>query len=569
MNYRMADFEALEKESVFVPFSGISSEKLMGLNDMKVFAAYAATMYKQHGVWIQPFTNLDLAANDKIIYFHSSNYIPYCRNQNYSIDVVSGLYLVDYLRSMEEGTVVMISVKDEGSQQIDEQVAESLQALGIDNFNKSHLRHSYLWVACKKDGSAFEVLHEECSPANLKWEGILCGKNVILHSGGALGGNSSSILIDGEEWSSNQRGLNIVTISSAGEMNSINFDTFATLYAQGSLFRATPHRIVHSVSFAAVSQAGGQIRGVKYTNCKEAFEQSYAIRGHRIFEVDLELTSDGELVARHDWDLYLYRHLQQEAPEGIQDGTPLTLEQFKKLNILTNLTPMTITDLFQFLVDHPDSYLITDTKYLQAATVEKQFKKLVDAAAAFGYKVLLRIIPQLYSEEMYDVIERVFPFPRYIYTLYQTGASDEEVLAFVRDRKISFVTTYPERYSAAFGAELNKCGAKVFIHTINSLTTVRELIRMNVTGFYTDVLSTYDIQLEITGYQVELNTRKQLLREYLNVRFDIHYEEYVDVFETLGLDELCELGEQLFKIQSEEEAITVLRSCQEISYTMN
>lgn len=44
------------------------------------------------------------------------------------------------------------------------------------------------------------------------------------------------------------------------------------------------------------------VDGKAYTNSLEALQSNLAA-GHRIFEVDLAITSDGKVVCLHDWDI--------------------------------------------------------------------------------------------------------------------------------------------------------------------------------------------------------------------------------------------------------------------------
>src|SRR5690606_19320291 len=49
-----------------------------------------------------------------------------------------------------------------------------------------------------------------------------------------------------------------------------------------------------------VAHAGGAIYGFKLTNSLEALEESYE-NGFKLIEMDFEWTSDGKVVAIHDW----------------------------------------------------------------------------------------------------------------------------------------------------------------------------------------------------------------------------------------------------------------------------
>ncbi|WP_182303321.1 interleukin-like EMT inducer domain-containing protein [Cohnella cholangitidis] len=554
---KMHDLGLLEEESIYIPSSSISIEKKNG-QERKVYAAYCATLYRRYGVWIQPFADIVLDKNDKPIYFHTSKYIPYLTNQGYKVEVVEGCYLVDYLSTVAEGSFVMISVKDEGSQKITPEIVEQLQQFGITQIDKSKLRHSFIWIAHKQEGAGYEVLYEACSAEELRWEGNIGEVPVIVASGGALATNQSSIQVNGVEWSLKQRGFNIVTCGPNLRLDSISFDTFATLHAEGSLFRASsprPKVRLHTT----IGHAGGRIDGINGSNCKEAFEHSYTHRGHRVFEADLEMTSDGELVLRDGWNAYLYRHLQQQQPEGIHEAEPLALEQFLDLKIKQQYTPMTVVDLFQFLITYPDVQVITHTQSTDSKRIEQQFTKLVELTTSFNCNFMHRIIPQVYNEEMYDSIEKVFPFPRYAFKLYQTKATDEEVIRFVKDKKIRFVTASQERYSKELGKRLKSLGSSVFIHTINDLDVVREYIREEADGFYTDALTSAEIEQEFLAYRVELDTRREMLCDFLVIRFRVSMDEAWNALASVSLRELAIAGERLFQASTLEEVYSVLK----------
>jgi len=65
---------------------------------------------------------------------------------------------------------------------------------------------------------------------------------------------------------------------------------------------------------AIVAHALGSVDGRCESNSKEALVQTYS-RGQRVFEVDLTLTADNFLVARHDFADDSYYTLEQQKPE--------------------------------------------------------------------------------------------------------------------------------------------------------------------------------------------------------------------------------------------------------------
>jgi len=52
-----------------------------------------------------------------------------------------------------------------------------------------------------------------------------------------------------------------------------------------------------------IAHAGGGINGLKYTNSLEAMEQSIE-HGFKMVELDLLISSDGRIVAVHDWKTF-------------------------------------------------------------------------------------------------------------------------------------------------------------------------------------------------------------------------------------------------------------------------
>lgn len=554
------DLSLLDHGAVYIPLSSYP-ESQNGL----AYAAYRSEFYRENDIWIGNYNELNLDLNQRVIFFHSSIYIPQFSRHNYIVGLAQGKSLVQYLLEIKVGSYVVISIKDDGSQQINDEILEEVKNLGITVLDKSKLRCSYIWLARKTDEVSYEVLYQECSSEELSWEGDIDGDHILIKSGGANAGNFSSVMINDIERSMNLRGMNILSWKEANEVVSTNCDTFSTIYMQGSLFKATPPNFNRNdTQFSVVSHAGGMFQGVSYTNCKEAIEWNYKIRGHRIFEIDFEWTSDRELVARHDWQAYLYDHLKQTPPAGIQDAQPLTLEQFKTLKVLYEYNPLTITDIYELMVSTPDLYIITDTKYLQSEMIKDQFNRIVTAAGAYGYEILMRIVPQIYSEEMYSIIEGIFPFPEYIYTLYATQSTDDEIIQFIKGKPVSAVTMFPERYTSDFGRKLKSLGIEVVLHTINDMEQVKKYVGMNVDGFYTDSLSSIDIESEIIKYQSEVKSIRDMLLLYIEKRFGPISSSIINIFQKYSKQELEEFAPKLFLINTLEEFHLL---CEEVKYT--
>ena len=101
-----------------------------------------------------------------------------------------------------------------------------------------------------------------------------------------------------------------------------------------------------------IAHAGGEIKGVKSTNSKHALDENYK-KGFRNFELDIIETSDGKLVAAHDWNMWARF-------TDYSGSLPPTHEQFMKQKIYGDYTTLDMDGINAWFKSHPDATLITD-----------------------------------------------------------------------------------------------------------------------------------------------------------------------------------------------------------------
>ncbi|MDR0958060.1 MAG: hypothetical protein LBM16_02485 [Clostridiales bacterium] len=136
-----------------------------------------------------------------------------------------------------------------------------------------------------------------------------------------------------------------------------------------------------------IAHALGAVDGIAETNSLEAMQQSYD-SGFRVFEVDLNLTTDGNLAAVHDWESY---------------SNPMTSEKWLEKKLAYKYTSMIIDNICEFMSEHKDVYIVTDTKIFEdESKITQQFQILKNKAEHYG--VIERIVPQIYNRRMYEVI---------------------------------------------------------------------------------------------------------------------------------------------------------------------
>ena len=245
-----------------------------------------------------------------------------------------------------------------------------------------------------------------------------------------------------------------------------------------------------------IAHAGGTVRekeyNTKYTNSLEALRQNYNL-GHRLFEMDFNLTSDKKLAAVHDW--YHFGNKDDVAPSSKEwkkfqgYGSPETPSRF---------TTMLIGDVFDQMIINRDMVLVTDIKSMEISKEDRitQFKELVSEANKRDKELLDRVIPQIYHQEMFGEIESIYPFKHVIYTLYASPDSGEEVLDFIAKHKEIEAVTVPiddSRLTPKFIEQVHKLGKRVYVHTIQTYESLTKYAAINVDGFYTGLLTPQDM----------------------------------------------------------------------------
>lgn len=189
-----------------------------------------------------------------------------------------------------------------------------------------------------------------------------------------------------------------------------------------------------------VVHALGKIDGVTYTNSKEALENSCQ-SGVRFLECDFSMTADHQLASCHDWDFWF----------GWEHDT-------------TDTDPKTLAEPFKAMV----------------ALAEKNDCR----------EVLDRFIVQIYCMYMYDMVQDVYHFPNYIYTLYQEGFGGEtermeEFAEFCMLHDIDVITMGAKVYSEELYEIASRYNLQIFVHTVNSEEEIKSYIEKGI-GVYTD-----------------------------------------------------------------------------------
>jgi glycerophosphoryl diester phosphodiesterase len=248
-----------------------------------------------------------------------------------------------------------------------------------------------------------------------------------------------------------------------------------------------------------VAHAMGGISDQMYTNAFEAFIANYE-QGTRVFETDMLLTADNKLVARHEWTANMSKLLgQTEVLPDDKLGAVLKYDEFMESPIMGIYTPLDFDKILDLMEHYPDAYIITDTKEFDSGLIMKQFEMLAQAAKRRNPALLERIVPQIYSRDMLEALNKVHVFPNVIYTLYQSQDSDQEVIDFVRSHDVD-ITMPVSRANRGFVQKLKSAGARVYVHTLNDEAEIAKMDSIGVDGFYTDFIAENDLN-RVKGLQ--------------------------------------------------------------------
>ena len=230
-----------------------------------------------------------------------------------------------------------------------------------------------------------------------------------------------------------------------------------------------------------IAHAGGGIGESVYTNTPEAFAANYAL-GHRVFELDFDLTGDDCLVSSHSEGKW-------RSLTGAGADVPYTGENVLASSIAGLYRTMDYKEAIDLLSTYPDVYLITDTKYYDSTSVFLQFSQLVRYAMNTAPEVLDRIIPQIHQEEMLDWVMAVYPFRSVIFTLYRAKWTPDSLVDFCGRSGVGFITMPCASFTPEIAAKLKPYGIRIGVHTTSSKEDADTFYQNGVDMIYTDFLT--------------------------------------------------------------------------------
>ena len=217
-----------------------------------------------------------------------------------------------------------------------------------------------------------------------------------------------------------------------------------------------------------ITHAGGGLQGMSYLNCKEAFPYYYQA-GNRVFEYDIDLSSDGKYLCTH-------------SEEPVSEKEHL----FRKID--NRFIPISITECIELIKTYQDIKVIFDCKFYDLQPFAQFLKDHI-----LSENDLSRIVIQVFNEENIAQVRNVWNFKMLYVCMNNTD--------FIIAAELCVRYQIPA-VSISIGSIENRAGWEVFqkanictfIYTVNTVEEYMKLRRSGLSGVFSDFLLEKDVK---------------------------------------------------------------------------
>lgn len=232
-----------------------------------------------------------------------------------------------------------------------------------------------------------------------------------------------------------------------------------------------------------IMHAGGSINKTYYTNSFEAIDKNYQ-DGNRIFEIDLNFSSNGDLVLIHSWDEFGYKSILKKEYPG--EVTPMSTKAFKNTKISGQFTSMTISDLINYMKKNPYCYFILNLKQGSKVEITQKGLKALVKAANYDRAILNRFIIWGYNAKVIEAAKNIYNFELITFsyrdpkTLSKDLNSYQKIINYCKKNKITSLIMANGSYDAEMVKLAKKNGIYTFIFTIDNEKTANNYFNNGV-----------------------------------------------------------------------------------------
>ena len=241
-----------------------------------------------------------------------------------------------------------------------------------------------------------------------------------------------------------------------------------------------------------IMHAGGSIDNKKYTNSYDALKYNYD-NGNRIYEIDLNFTSDQEVVLVHGWSEYDYQYrlgLKYDKNHPIMDSNT-----FKNSLIQGKYDSMTIDDLIKFMRNNPYCYFILNIKEGYNVNISKKMIKRIINSSGNDAKILNRFVIWGYNPSVIKEVKKLYNFE--LLSMYYKNVklmdkqinSNEKFINYCVNNGISSIIINSTSYNEEMIRMAKEKGIYVFLYTIDNDVLAQGYFQKGITMIMSNVLT--------------------------------------------------------------------------------
>ena len=234
-----------------------------------------------------------------------------------------------------------------------------------------------------------------------------------------------------------------------------------------------------------MAHAFGRIDGYDYTNSKEAFEQNY-LAGYRIFEVDVELTTDGVPVCMHDISSF-------NSMTGFAGETTILYEDFLSRKIYEKYTLVSADFIIEMLIKYDDIYFDLDLVYDAPISLDYIVNNplLNELSTSERVKLLKRLIIELYHIEELEAIRDIFEFKNIALNSYFITKDRNAQIDLFIENDLDILVEHYNNLDSTIVKFYNDNGINVVAWTVDDTDMADSLSKWGVKNIYTNILFFY------------------------------------------------------------------------------
>ena len=234
-----------------------------------------------------------------------------------------------------------------------------------------------------------------------------------------------------------------------------------------------------------LAHALGGYEGYKYLNNEPALKAAIK-NGHKYYEVDLTLTTDGHVVPSHGWTPANAERCGMPYSPEFEN---MTKELFLKQTV-HDMPTMDTELLYSYMKKYKNFYWELDLHGLKKDAAIEITKTLIKDFHN-DEELFERFLVQVNSEEMFEGVDSVYHFKYYQYLLYKgtTPEKLDEAISFCRKHDIISIALSVKDANEEYVKTIKDAGLFILAYSSDKPKTAEKLFKMGVDTICTNTLN--------------------------------------------------------------------------------